>query len=773
MRFSAGIREVLTEPQQILLEIGPGRTLSNFAKQHPCNELVTLTSIRHPKEQQSDVAVLLTALGRLWLMGVKVDWSRFYRHGRRQRIPLPTYPFERQRYWIDLQKQPQRVASSFKEKSEIKKLDIADWFYLPFWKPALPPILSNQDESNQPSCILVFLDECGLGSQVIEKLQQWNQKVITVSIGSQFTQWNENEYSLNPQQREDYDTLFKQLLRRQQFPETIIHLWTVTSHSFANLCLEPVYKLQHLGFYSLLFLAQALGKQAMTDDVQITVISNQMQSVTGVETPCPEKASVLGPVRVISQEYPNLHCRSIDVEFPVPEYWQVETLAEQLLAELTTPSLDSVIAYRGRHRWVRAFEPVRFDRPPTRTVRLKPGGVYLITGGLGGIGLTLAQYLAKTVQAKLILIGRSAFPPREAWQHWLTTHNEQNRTSRRIQIILELEALGSEVQIISADITQIEQMQAVVDQSCTQFGQINGVIHAAGVPGGGVIQRKTPDEAERILAPKVKGTRVLEAVFQDIPLDFLVLCSSLTSVQGGFGQVDYCAANAFLDAFAHHHALSSPHRSVLSINWDAWQAVGMAVDAAVPLNLQTWRAETLQQKISPPEGAEVFDRLLGVTVPQVLVSTHDFLTQIEQAKAEDSHILETLEQMHRSKPAHPRPELSYPYVAPRNALEQTLAEIWQELLGVDLVGIHDNFLDLGGDSLLTVQVRSKIRERLHQDCPIANLFEYPTISALAENLDQATTQPPGFQHAHDRAKQKQAAIQDNQQRMKQRRKLHG
>ncbi|ASC71030.1 type I polyketide synthase [Halomicronema hongdechloris C2206] len=772
--FSAGIREVLTKPKQILLEVGPGRTLSTFAKQHQPDELVTLTSVRHLKEQKSDIAVLLTTLGRLWLMGVKVDWAVFYAHERRHRLPLPTYPFERQRYWIDLQKQPQRVAAPFKEKSKSRKLDIADWFYLPFWKPALPPVLLDQDELHQSSCILVFLDECGLGSQIVTNLQQQNHEIITVSIGSHFTQWNEKEYSLNPQQQEDYHVLFKALLKHNQFPTKIIHSWTVTSHNFPNLGFEQVNKLQDLGFYSLLFLAQALGKQAITDDVQITVISNQMQSVTGGEPLCPEKATVLGPVRVISREYPNLHCRSIDVEFPIPEHWQVENLAEQLLAELTTPSPDLVIAYRGRQRWVQAFEPVRFDRPPARTVRLKPGGVYLITGGLGGIGLTLAQHLAKTVQAKLILIGRSAFPPREAWQHWLTTHDEQDKISCKIQIILELEALGSEVQIISADVTQFEQMQAVVDQSCAQFGQINGVIHAAGVPGGGVIQRKTPDEVERILAPKVKGTRILEAVFKDIPLDFLVLCSSLTSIQGGFGQVDYCAANAFLDVFAHHHFLSSSHRSVFSINWDAWQEVGMAVDTTVPFNLQAWRAETLQQKILPQEGAEVFDRLLGRTIPQVVVSTCDFLTQIEQENAgEDSNFLETLEKVNLSKPTHPRPELNNPYVAPRNELEQTLAEIWQELLGVELVGIYDNFLDLGGDSLLTVQVRSKMRDRLHQDFPIADLFEYPTISALAEHLSQEIAKRPVFQHAQDRAKQKQVAIQNNQQRMKQRRKPNG
>ncbi|HLO48213.1 MAG TPA: SDR family NAD(P)-dependent oxidoreductase, partial [Kamptonema sp.] len=227
----------------------------------------------------------------------------------------------------------------------------------------------------------------------------------------------------------------------------------------------------------------------------------------------------------------------------------------------------------------------------------REGGVYLITGGLGGIGLVLAENLAKTVRAKLVLVGRSAFPDRNERSHWLATHDRQDNISSKIRKILELEESGAEVLVATADVTNLEQMQVAIDLAQKQFGQINGVIHAAGVPGGGVIQRKTRQEAERILAPKVKGTLVLDFLLKDIELDFFVLFSSLASVIGGVGQVDYAGANAFLDAFSHYKN-STNGTFTTCINWDAWQEVGMAASAVKQFSLTP---DISQQKLRAVE----------------------------------------------------------------------------------------------------------------------------------------------------------------------------
>ncbi|HID99164.1 MAG TPA: SDR family NAD(P)-dependent oxidoreductase [Thiotrichaceae bacterium] len=736
VRFADGLQQLLKNSARILLEVGPGRTLTTNARRHPdkAAEQVVLSSLRHPQDQQSDVAFLSNTVGKLWLHGGQIDWSGFYANERRYRQPLPTYPFERQRYWIEPSKPHDKTADVL-ESAEISKLagkkaEIADWFYQPLWKQSVQSVRQKELLSSW----LIFEDSCGLATQLVKKLEHADQEVITVKVGPAFTQISDHHYTLNPQNSEEYEALIKAL--RTRIPQNIVHLWTVTPSEQPESTLETFDQAQALGFYSLLFLAQALGKQNVTENIQIAVVSNNMQEVIGEEVLYPEKATILGPVKVIGQEYPNLNCRSIDMVITPSETGIKPKLIEQLLTELSSKASDRVIAYRGKHRWIQTFEPIRLDKPVEGTQPLlRKGGLYLITGGLGGIGMTLAEHLAKTVQAKLILIGRSAFPANEEWDDWLTTHDEQNDISRKIKQVQTLEAQGAEVLVASADVANLSQMQTVITKAEAQFGQINGVIHAAGIAGGGLIQQKTPQIAESVLAPKVKGALVLDKLFKLMPLDFLVLFSSLNSILETFGQIDYCGANAFLDSFAHH--LRSQGTEAICINWDAWQEVGMAVNTEVPLELQQWRADSLQQGILPNEGIEVFNRIMGSTLPQVLVSTSDFQSQIEQHKvSEIQRFLEISDKANRSKPTHPRPQLSHAYLAPRNQLEQTLADIWQKLLGIEQIGIHDDFFELGGDSLIAVQLIAKLRETLQMDFSAHSLLNAPTIAALAEIIGE-------------------------------------
>ncbi|MDF5719757.1 MAG: SDR family NAD(P)-dependent oxidoreductase [Rhizonema sp. PD37] len=777
VRFAEGIAELMQQPRRILLEVGPGRTLSTLARRHPNKvaEQVILTSLRHPQESGSDVEFLLNILGQLWLTGVEVDWLGLYTHEQRHRLPLPTYPFERQRCWIELKKQTNAVTTDVEThfaSSLRKDPDMANWFYIPSWKRS--PISINQiSENSALSCTLIFVDECGLGEELVTRLELEDKHTITVRIGSEFTKLRDRLYTLNPRQSHDYETLLNELLAQNKFPKTIVHLWNVTPVDGIKLKLKTVDKSQETGFYSLLFLAQALGKQNFTDELQITVISNNMQEVAGEEFLCPEKATLLGPIRVIPQEYSNINCRSIDVVIPKKVNWSKQKLIDQLLVELQVYTSERVIAYRGFHRWVQNFEPIRLDEAKEETPKLRERGVYLITGGLGGIGLVLAEYLALTVRAKLILTGRSAFPARDEWEEWLTTHDEQDIISRKIQKVQELEELGAEVLVSSADVSNSEQMQQAIAQAQGQFGQLNGVIHAAGVPGGGVIQRKTPEMAESILAPKVKGTLVLDSILKDVQLDFFVLCSARTGILGGFGQVDYVGANAFLDAFAHHKTYQDGTFTV-SIDWCAWQDVGMAAEAAQQRVQTSDTSQTyqLKQELLPLEGIKVFRRVLGSTLSQVIVSTYklqsrDFLIPVKldndfQTKAYST----VLDRQTLSKPTQQRPSLINPYVPPKNETEQMLADIWQALLGIEAIGIHDNFFELGGDSLLIVQVRGFLREKLNKDISISDSFEYPTISALAEYIARKEYEHPVYQQASDRAKKQKEAMEENNQLMK-------
>ncbi len=732
VRFSDGIAELLQESERILLEVGPGRVLSTFAKRHQVRDRdrTIVTSMRHPNEQQSDIAFLLKALGRLWLAGVEIDWPSFYTHEQRFRIPLPTYPFERQRYWIEPHLKGGNV-SDIQSKLE-KKPDVADWFYLPSWKryPLPEKGLSMAPAAEQESCWLVFIDAWAIAAGVAKRLQLQGKNVITVTAGKEFAILGDRAYAINPQQREDYDTLVAEIQAQHQMPNAIAkHSWHI-AHFWSIAAYEPTQKNQNLGFYSLLFLAQALEKHEISNPVDLLVVTSNIHDVTGDEELFPEQVTVLGPCKVIPQEYPNITCRTVDIVIPpTPKTAPEEKLIDQIFAEFIAKSPDLCIAYRGKHRWLQTFEAVRLEGANVGKTRLREGGVYLILGGLGGIGGALAEYLAEAVRAKLILIGRSTIPDREEWEQWLIAHSDEDKISCKIRKVQALEALGAEVLVGSADIANEGEMRAAIAQAVEHFGNIHGVIHAAGIAGGGLIQRQTPEMVANSFASKIKGTQVLEAIFKESQLDFFVLCSSCRSLLGGPGRVDYCAANAFLDAVAHKNN-SRNGTFTVSINWGTWREVGMSVDTLRRLNLQPETA--LKEGMLSAEGVDAFSRILGNSLPQVIVSPEDFHARIEYENAAStvSSFLEKVENSRRSQPTHPRPQLSNSYVPPRNQIEQTLAEIWQQLLGIEEVGIDDNFFELGGDSVLSIQLIARASKAGIQ-LSSKLIFERQTIAELA------------------------------------------
>jgi non-ribosomal peptide synthase protein (TIGR01720 family) len=752
VRFGEGMSELLKEPDRILLEVGPGDALSTLVRRHPDRtfQQPVLSSMRHPDNQASDVAFLLGSLGRLWLAGKTVDWARYHAHARPHRLPLPTYPFERKRYWIErgghpLTATPDRIEPQASEitspaQTDVvdhdattlrKKADIADWFYVPVWKQALSPLsIDSEIESGRSQCWLVFIDECGIGSQIAERLEKLQQDVITVRKGEGFTRLGELSYAINPARRDDYDTLLKEVHILAKSPARVVHLWSVTPEESAPSSDESLDELTYLSYYSLLFLTQALAEtmpapvqadQGGADPIQIAIVSNNMQRVAGEDALCPEKAILMGPCRVIPLEHTNIVCRSIDISLPEAASPDEEELIAQLIAEFSDKSSGAVVAYRRPHRWVQTFEPVRLDAQSSRPLWLREEGVYLITGGLGGIGLALAEYLAKTVRARLVLVGRSSFPEEEEWDSLLATGGDQDELSRKVRKLRELEQLGAEVMILSADVSDRQQMEIATRRAYDRFGHIDGVIHSAGIPPDQIIQRVTPEKSERVLSPKLHGTRVLDEIFKDRGLDFLALCSSHRSITGGFGASDYTAANAYLDAFARSRQSRRGTR-IVSIIWDAWREVGMSVKASG----RTLKEEGYGAGLSCEEGMDVFGRILRSALPEVVVSMHELGKMIEydQAVSRNKAVASLF------RPAHARPDLANPYVAPRNDIEATLADIWQALLGIDRVGVHDNFFELGGDSVISLRIISRANQAGIHLTP-KQVFECQTIAHLA------------------------------------------
>ncbi|MBN4003638.1 type I polyketide synthase [Nostoc sp. LPT] len=727
VRFASGVQELWKKDHPILLEVGAGQALSSFALQ--CLESderaksVMLPSLRHSYEQQSDVAFLMNTLGRLWLAGVKVDWSGFYANEQRDRLPLPTYPFEPQRYWIDAN--PEANLAMRSPQALQKKPDIADWFYIPSWKRS-PQIGA---KSPQKLNYLVFIDTDAVGLQVVKQLQLAGHDVISVTVGEQFTQLGDRSYAINPQASSDYDALLKKLWDFQ--PNAIAeragwhfaHFWSLipnpqpeSSHQFFEEC-------QNNGFYSLLFLAQALGRQEVTDTIQISVVTNNVQEVNGDENLCPQKATIMGICKVIPQEYTNITCRNIDVVIPESITSQNSQLIDHLVTELTQTTSENMIAYRGKHRWVQTFEPIQIEEPNQETIPIRDEGVYLIVGGLGDIGLVLAEYLAQTAHAKLILTLRSSFPAKQDWSQWLAIHDDNDDISRKIKKVQALETLGSEVLICRADVANLEQMQAVMTQASNRFGEIDGVIHAAGIKLFSNIQQISKTECESQFSSTGYGLFVLENILQGKELDFCVIISSLASVLGVMGMAAYPAAHLFTDAFVHKHNQTSLF-SWQSINYGDWitQESSKSVTSLKG-------ADSMMTK---QEGLEVFKRALSLRkFSQLVTSTVNLQVSIKRWIQLEFSQGSKVAQKASSASLYLRPNLDNDYVAPRNEVEQTIANIWQELLGIEQVGIDDNFFELGGDSVLGIQVSARAAKAGYRLAP-QQLFEHQTIAELAE-----------------------------------------
>jgi acyl transferase domain-containing protein/acyl carrier protein len=740
VQFSAGVAELMREPESILLEVGPGQTLFALAKQQldSASQRIVLASLRHPHDRQSDASFMLETLGNLWLAGVKVDYQAFYAEGRRRRIPLPTYPFERQRYWID---PPDASATDESASTTLsRKNAIDDWLYVPSWKRSVVPEARNaMPATGGDSCWIVFDGEAEIGSRIAERLAESGVEVVVVREGADFKRLAGRTYEINPRRRADYELLLNELRGEGKTPEKILHLWGVTPEAASAPSCETLDKSLARGFDSLMLLSQSLGEHGTDAPLEIIVVTNNMQSVTGEEALEPEKATALGLCKVIPLEYPNVTCRSVDIVLPGSSGRRVTSLAEKLTAEAMAGSADAVVAYRGAHRWVQIFEPLprvnrrnRDEQPP----RLREQGIYMLTGGVGDIDLALAERLAATT-ARIVLTGDTDVPAREKWEEYLTANGEANETSRVINRLRALEESGAELLVSKADVTNEEQMRGVVAEARRRFGRINGVIHTASGTSGGIIQLKTLESSRATLAPKLRAPLVLCSVLQDEPPDFIALFSNSLSVTGAPGQSDYCAAGAFLDAFAHAEDAKGKTR-VVAIDWrlpqwEDWGELPAAGNATMRTEFAEVRADF---GINPGEGAEAFERVILSSQPQIIVSTQEFPALLEQQKQLVQSALHDAGAT-RGDGSHASFNSDDGCAITGDELEQVVTSIWRELFGIERIGLADNFFDLGGNSLLAIQLMAQLRKTFGMDLPLSNLFESPTVAGLAGRIAES------------------------------------
>jgi NAD(P)-dependent dehydrogenase (short-subunit alcohol dehydrogenase family)/acyl carrier protein len=439
---------------------------------------------------------------------------------------------------------------------------------------------------------------------------------------------------------------------------------------------------------------------------------------------------------VIRQEYSNIRVKSVDLD-AAEVSGDREAATDLVVGELLDSDPNLFVAYRNAQRWVQTYEPVRpiqwREGDGLCRSSFREGGVYLITGGLGNIGLAISEYLVRNYRARLVLVGRSGLPGRDSWNAWIASHPAHDPVSEKINAIEQIEKLGGEVAYMNASVSDINAMRGVIEQAYQRFGGLHGVIHGAGVVGDdGYLEIKDsdPDRCDEHFQAKAHGLLVLEQLLDGKDLDFCLLMSSLASVLGGIGQAAYASANLFMDAFARHH---NRHSSVpwVSVNWDVWRLDRTATGSGLGATLK-------ELGLTGAEAMEMMETALALRAAgQLVVSTGDLDARIDQWIKLES--LNSGEAATSASSTQRPPKGSCRQTnddAPRDETEQQIARIWEDALGIEEVGIHDNFSELGGHSLLAIRIVAELRRVFQMDLPLRALFDATTLAELSRYIKE-------------------------------------
>ncbi|QKV91485.1 SDR family NAD(P)-dependent oxidoreductase [Streptomyces sp. NA02950] len=714
VRFADDVATALAEGVQVFVEVGPGHTLATFTRRHSDRQtgVPVVTSTARAKDPAADLTALTAALGRLWAMGLTPDWAGYYAGRGRRKAPLPTYPFEATRYWVEPGSGPLTGAGGRTGSGAVGKLPLDAWFSVPVWRPAVGTLDTDVAPITEP--VLLFADARGTAARVAGHTIAG--EVLTVIAGEAYGRHGDT-FTLRPDSEQDHGRLIGELLAENRLPGRILHAWS-TDPLPPERGTERFEVAQRRGVYSLIALVKALGKHDVTRPLQLDLISAGAYAISPTEPePAAELVTLAVAARVIGQEHGNIGARHIDLPAAVDQR-SLRTLAAELTS-VQPPEL--AVTLRGGTRWVADLEPVRADWTAEARSRLRDEGVYLITGGLGEIGSLIARWLHGETRARLALLTRDALPGREEWDTWLESHEDDDETSLRITRLRELEAAGAETLLVHTDVADVDGLRTAVAKVEEHFGALHGVVHAAGLPSEQWDRALTSADVEQCqwhFVPKAHGQIALEQVLADRPVDFCLMLSSLAGVLGGLRLLAYGAANHFMDAAAERANRGLDRTVWISAAWDVWQhhqdekraisAIGRSMD---------------DKAIQPEEGLEAIRRLLSLRdVSHVAVSTWDIGYRLDQW-VRDERIV---------RPSAGAAALGEEAADTESGgLTEQVARLVRDALGAEEMPVDGDIFEFGGDSLLIVRLLSDVREFFSVEVPLADVLAEPTPAALA------------------------------------------
>ncbi|WP_160670955.1 type I polyketide synthase [Clostridium sp. C8-1-8] len=579
-------------------------------------------------------------------------------------------------------------------------------------------------------CTVVFKGERDICSRLIDNFVKHGENVIEVEIGSEFKKISENKYEIGTTQM-DYDN-FINAIRTSGFTR-IIHMMTLRDNR-ELLDIESLKVLQKRGVYSIFYLAKALNKNNINKSIDLILVSDYVNKVTGEETIInPHNATMFGIGKVLREELKNINCRCIDID----EYTSPNSILDQIYSKTNW----YCIANRQGKNYVEELTSLEKGSVERTQFHIKKGGVYVITGGTGALGLEVAKHISSLDKVKLILINRSPMPEKDKLIEHINLIND-SKLSKKLKDIKQINDSGSLVDCYSVDVSDEQQMRLAFDDIVKKYGNINGIVHAAGVAGKGLMLLKDEEQFNKVLYPKVYGTWILNDITSNMDLDFFVLFSSIVTLFGIQGQSDYTAANCYLDSFSEYGSVLG--RRIHSIKWSAWEDMGMAFENNVDKDSGLFRM------INSEEALNIFDDIISSDITKVVPAELNF-NSIEADVDKNSYIKisSKLEQeinkkinSSRAKKNNLSKRKIVGKVAIRgkseeelNTIEKELSEVWGSVLGMEEVDLYESFNEMGGDSILATQLLKEIDKVYPEVLDISDIFTYSTIIEMAKYIE--------------------------------------
>ncbi|OFX87034.1 MAG: hypothetical protein A2X00_10635 [Bacteroidetes bacterium GWE2_32_14] len=717
VKFSEGIAKLLENDNLAIIEIGAGRSLCNIIDQISPRKKGQhlINTLPAKQERQADDKYFLKKIGQLWLYGVEINWTKYYENEERYKLSLPTYPFARSKFDRVINEYLQKD-NSINTKEISREEDIANWFYVPIWKRTVNSLNNYKLLENKNEKWLFFTDNNKKWSFLFNDLNLLPIEIIKVVKGDSYVKLDKNNYVFNHLNIDNYKYLFTSLNNDNLIPDRIIYIWDVNQSEDAQLTKSYFEACQYNGLYSVLHLIKNITNYNIKN-LKINILTSNVFQVNGLENIDPSKSTIIGSINSIHQEYPFIKCTIIDVE----SLKNKNLILKWIKSDIANDTRENFVAYRNNFRWIKEYQQFRLEAYDITKIPLKKNGVYIITGGLGKIGQSIAKYLGYNYHAKIILTGRNKFPEMRMWEDIISSESEDVWVKKSINVFQSIINCGGKLIIKDIDVTDEEGMISFISEVEDKWGKIDGVIHAAGNMIGGSFQKAinqtTIIDLNEQFVSKVYGTNVLYNIFKEKNPDFVLLISSLSSILGGIGFYSYAAASNYLDSVSQllfHKGV----KNWISVNWADW--------SFRTLNNNEIGDFKSAYSINPEDGIKTFERVLGnLDINQIVVSAGSLSERIKKWVSLENfneNISQKSKIIKRKKPI-----LLTKSILPETELEKQLTTYWEDFFGYSELGIYDNFFELGGDSLKALMILSKIHKEFNVIIPLSEFFNDPTI----------------------------------------------